>query len=72
MKELEVIEMLLLLVRELGIQFIHFHPSLERIFLELPRIDDPRIMKLVVMTLMSKFEPQIKEARGILLLYDES
>jgi hypothetical protein len=58
-----------MLIRGLERKFMHIHPSLQRMFLEIPNIHDPRAKKLVIIILMNEFDFIMKEARDIFAHY---
>ena len=54
------------LVVKLESKFIRTHPTLQRLFFELPVIKNPRAKKLATLILMNEFDYIIWEARKIL------
>ena len=57
------------LVLKLESKFIHTHPTLQRLFFELPEINNPRAKKLATLVLMNGFDYIIQEAREIFDFY---
>src|SRR3989337_3547882 len=60
------------LVLKLENRFIHTHPTLQRLFYELPSIKDPKAKKLTTLVLMNEFDYIIREAREIFDFYGMS
>ena len=58
------------LVLKLESKFIHTHPTLQRLFFELPVIKNPKAKKLATLILMNEFDYIIREAREIFDFYD--
>ena len=50
-------------VLKLESKFIHTHPTLQRLFFELPEIKNPGAKKLATLVLMNEFDYIIREAR---------
>ena len=57
------------LVLKLETRFIRTHPTLQRLFYELPVIKDPKAKKLATLVLMNEFDYIIREAREIFDFY---
>ena len=57
------------LVLKLESKFIRTHPTLQRLFFELPVIKNPRAKKLATLVLMNEFDYIIREAREIFDFY---
>ena len=57
------------LVLKLESKFIRTHPTLQRLFFELPDIKNPRAKKLATLVLMNEFDYIIREAREIFDFY---
>ena len=57
------------LVLKLESKFIRTHPTLQRLFFELPAIKNPRAKKLATLVLMNEFDYIIQEARQIFDFY---
>ena len=57
------------LVLKLESKFIRTHPTLQRLFFELPIIKNPRAKKLATLVLMNEFDYIIWEAREIFDFY---
>ena len=62
------VDAIVVFVIELERKFMHVHPALQRLFLELPNILDPRAKKLATIILMNEFDFIMKEAREIFAL----
>ena len=60
---------ILALVLKLESKFIRTHPTLQRLFFELPVIKNPRAKKLATLVLMNEFDYIIREAREIFDFY---
>ena len=60
------------LVLKLEIRFMHTHPTLQRLFYDLPVIKDPRAKKMATLTLMHEFDYIVREARDIFDHYNMS
>ena len=63
------VDAIILLVLELERKFIHIHPALQRLFLELPNIHDPRVKEMATIVLMNEFGFIMKEALEIFAYY---
>ena len=57
------------LLLKLETRFIRTHPTLQRLFYELPVIKDPKAKKLATLVLMNEFDYIIREAREIFDFY---
>ena len=57
------------LVLKLESKFIRTHPTLQRLFFELPVIKNPKAKKLATLVLMNEFDFIIREAREIFDFY---
>ena len=57
------------LVLKLETKFIRMHPTLQRLFFELPAIKNPKAKKLATLVLMNEFDYIIWEAREIFDFY---
>ena len=57
------------LVLKLESRFIRTHPTLQRLFSELPEIKNPRAKKLATLVLVNEFDYIIREAREIFDFY---
>ena len=53
------------LVLKLESKFIRTHPTLQRLFFELPDTKNPRAKKLATLVLINEFDYIIREAREI-------
>ena len=62
-------EAILALVLKLETRFFHTHPTLQRLFYELPVIKDPKAKKLATLVLMNEFDYIIRKAREIFDFY---
>ena len=51
---------------------MHTHPTLQRLFYELPVIKDPRAKKIATLILMQEFDYIVREARDIFEHYNMS
>ena len=60
------------LVLKLERRFIRTHPTLQRLFYELPVIKDPRAKKIATLVLMNEFDHIVREAREIFDFYGMS
>jgi hypothetical protein len=58
-----------LLVLKLERKFIRTHPTLQRLFYELPVIKNPRAKKIATLVLMNEFDDIVREAREIFDFY---
>ena len=57
------------LVLELESKFIRTHPTLQRLFFELPVIKNPKAKKFATLVLMNEFDYIIREDREIFDFY---
>ena len=57
------------LVLKLESKFVRTHPTLQRLFVELPVIKNPKAKKLATLVLMNEFDYIIREAREIFDFY---
>jgi hypothetical protein len=62
-------EVISALVLKLERRFICTHPTLQRLFYELPVIKDPRAKKIATLVLMNEFDNIVREAREIFDFY---
>ena len=69
MKTNSYADAIVMLVIELERKFMHVHPALQRLFLELPNIRDPNAKKLATIVLINEFDFIIEEAREIFNYY---
>ena len=60
------------LVLKLERRFIRTHPTLQRLFYELPVINNPKAKKLATLILMNEFDYIVREAREIFDFYNMS
>ena len=60
------------LVLKLENRFIRTHPTLQRLFYELPVIKNPKAKKLATLVLMNEFDHIVREAREIFDFYGMS
>jgi hypothetical protein len=63
------VDAIILLVVELERKFIHMHPAIQRVFLELPNIHDPKIKRMATIFLVQEFGFIMKEAIEIFAYY---
>ena len=57
------------LVLKLERRFIRTHPTLQRLFYELPVMKNPRAKKIATLVLMNEFDHIVREAREIFDFY---
>ena len=58
-----------LLIVEFERQFVHLHPSKQRVLLEFSNIHDPSVKRLATIFLVHEFDHLMKEAREIFAYY---
>jgi hypothetical protein len=63
------VDAIAMLVVKLERFFLHIHPTLQKIFCELPNIHDPRAKKIATIILMHEFDYIIREVRDIFSFY---
>ena len=60
---------IVMLVEKLERKFLHIHPTLQKVFHELPNINHPVAKKIASINLMREFDFIIQEARDIFAFY---
>ena len=68
-KTTSYVDAIILLVVELERKFIHMHPAIQRLFLELPNVRDPKIKCMVTIFLVHEFGFIMKEVVEIFAYY---
>ena len=66
------VDAIVMLIEKLERKFVHIHPSLRKVFYELPTINHPKAKKIATIILMREFHFIIQEAREIFAFYNKN